>query len=70
MSDPLNHLASMPGVSHTTMTRKQLQALLLDTDGQVMAAGGLWEVASKHLGAGIYRVYLAPFRGLEADDDS
>lgn len=59
----LNHLCSMPGVSNTTMTHKELQALLLSTDGRVMAHGRLWDVVSKHIGAGVYRVALKGEKG-------
>ena len=55
MSVP-NFLASMPGLGHTTMTKAELKKLLLDTGGQIMAQGSLWEITSKHLGAGVYRV--------------
>jgi len=49
-------LASMPGLAHTTMTREQLRKLLMETGGQLMANGKLWNITSKHIGAGIYRV--------------
>lgn len=39
------------------MTRKELRALLLDHD-PIMYNGRLWDVKSKHLGAGVYRVWL------------
>ena len=58
MSNVLNHLASMPGLAHTTVERKELKQILLDTDGQLMACGRLWDIESRHLGAGVYRIKL------------
>ena len=52
----LNFLASMPGLGHTTVPTKVVRALLLKTDGQIMARGRLWEITAKSLGAGVYRV--------------
>ena len=49
-------LVSMAGLAHTTMTREQLRKLLMETGGQLMASGKLWNITSKHLGAGIYKV--------------
>ena len=49
-----------PGNSstNTTMTTKQLRALLLYNDGRIFACGDLWDIQSKSLGAGVYRVWL------------
>ena len=44
--------------AHTTLTRKQLKETLLATDGKVMAAGRLRTIKSKHLGVGVYDVWL------------
>lgn len=59
----MNHLGNqfytMPEVASMTMTRKQLKETLLDTDGYTMACGHLWDIKSKHLGAGVYRVSLS-----------
>lgn len=52
----LNHLASMPGLAHASITRSQLKRILLDTGGQMLLVGRLYEIVSRHLGAGIYRV--------------
>jgi len=56
VSAVLNFLASMPGLGHTTLKRKELQDLLESTGGQMMAQDRLWEITTKHLGAGVYRV--------------
>ena len=59
----MNHLSDnfykMPEHYSSTLTRKQLQETLLATDGRVMACGRLWDIKSKHLGAGIYLISLA-----------
>jgi len=57
-----NHLPDwcyIPG-NTTTMTRKQLRETLLATAGKCMAQGRMCDVTSKHLGAGVYRVWLQP----------
>ena len=67
---PKNHLRRSfyvsPGQGHTTMTRAELRETLLATGGQVLARGNLWEVAAKHLGAGVYRVTLRLHKDGEA----
>lgn len=58
----LTFLASSPAYGSTTCTRGVLRALLLKTDGRMMACGSLYDIKSKHVGAGIYRVSLADWR--------
>jgi len=57
-----NHLGdnfyTMPRFAYTTMTKRQVQETLLYTEGRVMACGEMWDVVSRHLGAGMYRVSL------------
>ena len=53
-----NIFYTMPGTANTTMVRKDLKELLLETEGRVIACGRLYEIKSKHLGAGVYRVTL------------
>lgn len=53
----LNFLASMPG-GHTTMLRKDAQELLIETGGQMLAFGGLYDIIATDIGAGVYRVSL------------
>lgn len=48
----------VPAVANTTMDKKDLKELLLNTDGWIMATGYRWEIKSKHIGAGVYRVHL------------
>jgi len=45
-----------PGLASITVTRKDLQELLLATDGWAIIRGRMMEIKSKHLGAGVYRV--------------
>ncbi len=52
----MNFLASMPGLAHSVVDRRTARDLLSRTDGQLMANGDLWEITSKHIGAGMYRV--------------
>lgn len=52
-----NFLASMP-IGSTTLTTKDLRALLLQTGGQLMACGYLHDIKSEALGAGVHRVTL------------
>jgi hypothetical protein len=54
----LTFLAGMPLHGHSTLTRKQLRYALTRTGGTMIACGDSWDVVSKHLGAGIYRVSL------------
>jgi len=32
--------------------------VLLSTDGKIMACGYIWDIKSKHIGVGVYRVFL------------
>lgn len=57
----LQFLASMPS-GHTTLPTKQLRELLLETGGQVMARGSLYDIKSRSLGAGVYDVSLKLWR--------
>lgn len=54
---PMNFY-TMPQVTNTTMDKKNLKELLLHSEGWIMACGHLWDIKSKHLGAGVYRVTL------------
>ena len=53
-----NNFYTMPHLARATMTRKQLKETLLATEGWIMACGRLWDIKNKHLGAGVYSVYL------------
>ena len=45
---------------YITLTRAELRAFLLKTDGWIMRAGRLCDIKSRHLGAGVYRVTAEP----------
>ena len=52
------HFYTMPNMAHTTMDRKDLKELLLSTGGSVIACGRLYDIKTKNLGAGVYKVCL------------
>lgn len=56
-----NFLCSMPS-GHTTAPREVVKDLLLETGGQLLAQGSLYDVKAKPIGAGVYRVSLSPWR--------
>lgn len=62
VTDPQNRvldsLAANPQHAAPSVTKKDLKAILLDTDGWMMLRGRMWDLHSKHLGAGIYRLSL------------
>ncbi len=47
---------NVPNIAYMTITRKELEELLLSTEGYAMIQGRMKEIKSKHLGAGVYRV--------------
>jgi len=54
---PMNFY-TMPKVANITMDKKDLKELLLESEGWIMACGHMWDIKSKHIGAGVYRVKL------------
>ncbi len=56
-----NFLASLP-CGNTTLGKKDTQSLLSESGGQLMARGSLYDIKAKHLGAGIYKISLDPWR--------
>lgn len=56
-----NHLSinhyTMPGNFNETMTTAQLKETLLTTDGSILACGYLWDIKSKKIGPGVYKVW-------------
>jgi hypothetical protein len=42
----------------TTLSTKDLRAVLLYNNGRLAACGELWDIKSKSLGAGGYRVWI------------
>lgn len=55
----LNFLAGMPNGS-TTMTHEDLHTVLMETGGNVLACGRLYDIVGKPIGAGVYKVSLTP----------
>ena len=54
----LDHLACAPTMNHTTCQLKQLQRIMLDTDGVTMASGKVWDIKAKRICPGVYRISL------------
>jgi len=52
----LSFLASMPGLAHGSVTREQLREIMLRTDGELILAGGIYDITQRSLGAGVYSV--------------
>jgi hypothetical protein len=61
----LNFLASNPDGSDV-MVAADLREVLLFTGGTMMARGRLYDIVSKPLGAGVYRVSLRSRAALES----
>ena len=58
-SRQLNFLAGCPGGT-TTMSKQDLHTVLLETGGNMLACGRLYNIVGKPLGAGVYKVSLSP----------
>ncbi len=54
----LNHLASIPKYGNATATSSQVRAIMLSTGGWIMACGNLYDIKTKRLGGGVYRLSL------------
>ncbi len=54
----LNFLAGCPGGS-TTMEHSDLKTVLMETGGNMLACGRLYDIIGKPIGAGVYKVTLA-----------
>lgn len=53
----LNFLARMPR-GHTTLERADVKDMLLQTGGNILACGSLYNIKATHIGAGVYKVSL------------
>ncbi|KKL98893.1 hypothetical protein LCGC14_1819820 [marine sediment metagenome] len=53
-----NIFYTMPQNANITMDMEDLKELLLHSEGYIMACGHMWDIKSKYLGAGVYRVTL------------
>jgi len=54
----MNFLASCPAYGNTTMTKEDVRTMLLETGGNMLACGRLYNFVVKEIGADIYRVSL------------
>ena len=58
----MNHLSDhffvSPAHASTTLTKAQLRDTLLATDGKILTHGRMWDIKNKHIGAGVYLVFL------------
>ena len=54
----LNFLAGMPYGNCTASSRDVLRDVMLQTGGRLMARGELYDIQSKTLGGGVYRLTL------------
>ena len=52
----LKHLASLPGLAHGVLEKAELKELLLSTGGEVFLAGRFYDITTKHLGVGVYKI--------------
>jgi len=58
-SRQLRFLAGMPSGT-TTMTHEDLKTVLMETGGNMLACGRLYDIVGKPIGAGVYKVSLTP----------
>ena len=54
----LNALYAFPGLRKVTVEKKIFQEIMLYTGGEILVAGRSYEITSKNLGAGIFRLQL------------
>jgi hypothetical protein len=55
----LNFLAGMPSGNCTASSNKVVREVMLQTGGQMLACGYLWDIKSKSLGGGVYKLTLS-----------
>ena len=49
---------TMPEWASMTIDKKELKELLLNTGSDIIACGRLYDIITKHLGAGVYKISL------------
>lgn len=49
---------AIPRSASTMMTTRQVKQVLLHYDGRISAHGELWDIITKKIGPGVYRVSL------------
>lgn len=59
----LGNLAAMPGGIATAQSRAIVREIMLQTGGAMMACGSLYDIKSRSLGGGVYRITLVPALG-------
>jgi len=52
------HFYANPEMAKMVMDRKDLKELLLESEGWIIACGRTYDIISKGIGAGVYRVWL------------
>ena len=50
-----------PQTQRQRITKKEMQAILLEGE-PVMACGNLWDIKHKHLGLGVYEIWLEQWK--------
>lgn len=53
----LNFLAGMPA-GNSTVSRKDCRDILIETGGNMLARGRLYNIVAKNIGAGVIRLHL------------
>ena len=53
-----NNFYSFPAIANTTMSSEDLKELLLNTEGWALIRGHMWEIKTKLLGTGVYKVWV------------
>ena len=61
----LRQLAAFPKHGSATVERADLKAIMLQTGGTMFACGELYDITSKPLGGGVYRLTLSRTSGRE-----
>lgn len=54
----LNFLARTPERARTSITTRVLQEIMLQTSGEMLAWSVSWDIKSKRLAPGVYKVWL------------
>lgn len=57
-NEVLNYLASVPQYGRITVTKAILREIMLATDAELIVHARIWDIRSRHVGAGIYKVWL------------
>lgn len=55
----LNFLAGLPSGNCVATSSSVVREMMLQTGGQMMARGDLWDIKSKSIGGGVYQMTLS-----------